>query len=110
MLFFRANHVRRCMSVSKKCHRLSIIFFVILVISLAAYTLIAFLPHGHNSRGTDCAVCNMVEFHRGILLGIALFAIVRLLPEFVRILSVTCEHILSYRDTTPVGLKVKLSN
>ena len=90
--------------------RLKTILFVILVISLSAYTLIAFLPHGHEGSERNCAVCNMAEFSRYILLGIALLAVVRLLPELICMRSFACEHVLSYRDTTPVGLKVKLSN
>ncbi len=80
------------------------------VVLIIAYASAVFLPHTHDISKTDCAVCVLIEILRELLLGMALIAgIPRLIkcnlhePNFYF-------NILSRREITPVGLKVKLSD
>lgn len=86
------------------------IFSVMITILLVAYTLVAYLPHGHDCVDSDCIICNMADSGKDILMGAALLFIMQLLPLVTFILPAIHKRIVSLFDGTPVGLKVKLSD
>ena len=94
----------------KHYRKIGTILFVIVSILLVAYAFVAYLPHGHECLEANCAVCNLIDVYRGILFGVTLLVAVSLLSNHIFILFVMRLHIASFSDSTPVGLKVKLSN
>ena len=89
---------------------LKIALSVMIIVVLLAYAFIAYMPHGHESVDSDCAICNMVDSRDDILMGAALLAMAQLLPLLVFLLPCSHERIVSLCESTPVGLKVKLSD
>lgn len=77
---------------------------------ILACALIVFLPHSHECVEMDCSVCAVIESSRKILLLLALSASFCHLAKIQFVLIDTHPRILSVRDGTPVGLKVKLSD
>lgn len=80
------------------------------VVLIIAYASVVFLPHSHENAETDCVACVLIESSKKLLMGIAL------LTGIYRIIN--CEfvifdlhfRIISAREISPVGLKVKLSD
>ena len=83
---------------------------IILIALLVTYALIVYLPHGHDCLETDCAVCNIINSSKDILFCASLLATLQLLPRIISILPALHERIILFREETPVGLKVKLSD
>ena len=79
------------------------------ILLILSYAAIAFVPHAHECRNTDCALCEMIDLSDEILISLSLAALFSQLAAFSRLF---CAHtyIPSPREVTPVGLKVKLSN
>ena len=90
--------------------RLKIALSVIIIVVLVAYAFIAYLPHGHECIDADCVICNMVDSRNDILINSALLSMAQLLPLLIFLLSCSHERIVSLYESTPVGLKVKLSD
>ena len=86
------------------------IVVILCIIIIIAYTSIVFLPHIHDCVGPDCTVCALIETSRNSLIGLALLAVVYLLPNIVFTISSSYKSILSGNQGTPVALKVKLSD
>ena len=86
------------------------IISVLVIILLVSYSLISYLPHAHEHLETDCAVCNMIDFSKEILIGIALLSIAQILPTILFRLPAAHERVILFCEGTPVGLKVKLSD
>lgn len=82
----------------------------LVIISLVACALIISFPHGHECLGLDCAVCNVMDSSRDILLVIVLLSIAQFLLGILFVFSFARERITLFSEKTPVGLKVKLSN
>ena len=83
---------------------------ILCVLVILAYASIVFLPHTHECAGVDCSVCAIIETSRNLLLGAALSAALCQLPCFPLVIPNTHFYIESVRDSTPVALKVKLSD
>ena len=79
---------------------------IFLILSFAA---IAFVPHAHECRNTDCALCEMIDLSDEILISLLLAALLSRLTAFWRVLC-AYTYLPSDREVTPVGRKVKLSN
>ena len=90
--------------------RLRIALSIIIIVMLMAYAFIACMPHGHECVGADCAICNMIDSQNDILMSAALLSAAQLLPLLIFLLTFSHERIVSLYDSTPVGLKVKLSD
>lgn len=90
--------------------RLKFVLSVIIITLLVACAFIACLPHGHECIDSECAVCNMADSVRSILLGAALAVLSRLLLRPILILPSVHGRIIFLGQGTPVGLKVKLSD
>ena len=80
------------------------------IVLIFAYASMLFLSHSIECFDADCAVCTMLETSRRILVALAFFAVICLMVKTRFFISFDHFHILSYRDGTPVGLKVKLSD
>ena len=83
---------------------------ILMSVLIFVYAFIALLPHSHKCVEADCSICGIIESSRKILLGIALSAGCFQLVKLLFVLLYTNSDILSVRDSTPVGLKVKLSD
>ena len=94
----------------KQSKYLKMLIVTLCVILILAYAFIMFLPHFHECIGFDCAICNLIRSSRNILIGTALSASFFRLTKFTFVILNTQPDALSYRDATPVGLKVKLSD
>ena len=80
------------------------------VVLILAYAVLAFLPHTHACAQLDCAACVLVQILRATASALAVAAS---LCAFVPLLPVAVDARLaplSARESSPVGLKVKLSN
>ena len=86
------------------------ILALLCVFLILAYALVVFLPHTHCCCDISCAACNVIESCQKILYNILLFAVIYPILKFIYFIERICYRILSVRDQTPVGLKVKLSN
>jgi len=82
----------------------------ILCIIIIACASIVFLPHIHDCVDPDCTVCALIETSCNTLIGLALIAVVYLLPNIVFTISNSYKSIPSGNKGTPVALKVKLSD
>ena len=89
---------------------LKITLSVIIIVVLLAYAFIAYMPHGHECVDADCVICNMVDARNDFLMGAALLSMAQLLPLLIFLLSFSHGRIVSLHESTPVGLKVKLSD
>ena len=80
------------------------------VVLILSYVSVLFFSHSMECFDTDCAICTMIEASRRMLLALVLFAVTGLTLTVKH--SVFAVHFssVSYRERTPVGLKVKLSN
>lgn len=78
------------------------------VIFLLAYISVAFFPHAH-SHQNDCALCTILHSSREILGALLLCAFV-FLAAADRVTFHKSARLCQLRDTTPVSLKVKLSD
>ena len=88
---------------------LNIMIAVLTVTLIIAYAFIVFFPHSHECVETDGPLCAVRALSQSILLGVALaFGGCQLTKISFVILGYN--DVLSIRDGTPVGLKVKLSN
>ena len=96
--------------MQKNYKRLKIALSIIIIVMILAYAFIACMPHGHECVGADCAICNMLDSQNDILMGATLLSIIQLLPLLMFLLSFSHERIVSLCESTPVGLKVKLSD
>ena len=96
------------MSKQKKYVRMAVaLLCVILVLSYAGTV---FLPYSHGVCDSDCIVCARIErIGRILAVMVCCVAIYHLLDRERRI-SCVFDFILQVCNTTPVGLKVKLSN
>ena len=90
--------------------RLKIALSVIVIVVLVTYAFIACIPHGHECVDADCVICNLMDSRNDILMGTALLSMVQPLPSLIFLLSFSHERIVSLYESTPVGLKVKLSD
>ena len=89
---------------------LKIALSVMIIVVLVAYALIAYTPNGHRCVGADCVICNMVDSRNNMLIHAALLSMAQLLPLLMCLLPLSRERIVSFCESTPVGLKVKLSD
>ena len=89
--------------------RLKISLSVIIIVVLVAFAFIAYMPHGHGGVDEDCVICNFVDSRNNALMGAALLSLTQLLPH-LSFLSFSLKRILSLYESTPVGLRVKLSD
>ena len=96
--------------MQKSYRWLKTVFAVIVVALLVAYAFISFLPHGHGRMDSDCAVCNMADSSREILLAVVLLFMAWLLPKSPFISCGARERVMTLVEGTPVELKVKLSH
>ena len=92
---------------NKALKRIIAVFCVIFILACAS---IVFLPHQHECLDTECVVCTMLETSRDMLTGLAPFVAVYPTTIITFVISGALLRILSVRDGTPVGLKVKLSD
>ncbi len=83
---------------------------VLCVVLIVAYASVVFLPHSHDSVDTDCAACLIIESTLELLYLAVLILAVGWLPQSFIYNPKPYIHILSGRESTPVGRKVKLSD
>ena len=86
------------------------IVVILCIIIIIAYTSVVFLPHIHDCVGPDCTVCTLIETSRNSLIGLALIAVVYQFANIVFTISSSYKSIPSGNQSTPVALKVKLSD
>ena len=86
------------------------IIAAICILSVAVCASIAFIPHSHECVDSECYACTLIENSRNTLLVATVICAIALLNIFDFIIANMHAQILSYRDATLVGLKVKLSN
>lgn len=98
------------MPQNKKTKNAIAVLCVICVVLTLAYSFVVFLPHAHECIGAGCTVCAMVEITRKIFVFILLSSTLHLLTRVLISAPGAVFRILSWRDNTPVGLKVKLSD
>ena len=96
--------------MQKDYKRLRITLSVLIIVVLVAYAFIADMPHGHECADADCVICNLADSRNDFLLNAALLSMAQLLPLLVFLLPCSHERIVSLCESTPVGLKVKLSD
>ena len=96
--------------MQKDYKRLKITLSVLIIVVLLAYAFIAYMPHGHECADADCVICNLADSRNDFLLNAALLSMAQLLPLLIFLLSCSHERIVSLCESTPVGLKVKLSD
>ena len=78
------------------------------IITILLSTLLA-LPHEHSCMDTDCITCAILETFRAGMIWVVLS--VCLYPFLIIIFHTITHHTpLSRRESTPVGLKVKISD
>ena len=92
----------------KDKNKLRRLLSILIIVLLVAYAMIVYWPHGHDCLEADCAVCNMIDSTKDILIGASLLAIAQMLPRIIFILPALRERIVLFSEGTPVGLKVKL--
>ena len=80
------------------------------VILILAYACTVFLPYSHGVCDSDCSVCARIERIGRILVAIVFCAAIYHLIDRERIISHAFCSMIQVCKTTPVGLKVKLSN
>ena len=90
--------------------RLKLAISVIIIVMLLLYAFIAYIPNGHECVDADCVICNMVDSSNRILMGAAFLSMTHLCPLLTFLVFFSRERIVSLCDSTPVGLKVKLSD
>ena len=79
------------------------------IMFLLAYIFAAFFPHAHHDGDRDCALCAVLQSSRELWIALALCAFLSLaVIEFT--LTHRRERLCPLRETTLVGLKVKLSD
>ena len=96
--------------MQKDYKRLKITLSVLIIVVLVAYAFIADMPHGHECADADCVICNLADSRNDFLLNAALLSMAQLLPLLVFLLPCSHKRIVSLCESTPVGLKVKLSD
>ena len=64
----------------------------------------------HDCARPDCTVCTLIETSRNSLIGLALIAVVYQFANIVFTISSSYKSIPSGNQSTPVALKVKLSD
>ena len=80
------------------------------ILLILACVFLVFLPHDHECVETDCSICSMRETLRNMLSWIELTTVVGSILQLSVILFCASACVLSVRDGTPVGRKVKLSD
>ena len=96
--------------MQKDYKRLKITLLILIIVVLVAYAFIAYMPHGHECADVDCVICNLADSRNDFLLNAALLSMAQLLPLLVFLLPCSHKRIVSLCESTPVGLKVKLSD
>ena len=96
--------------MEKDYKSLKIVFMLIVVALLVAYAFIAYVPHSHECVDADCVICNLLDLRNDILPSAALLSIAQLLPLLMFLLPLSHERIVPLCESTPVELKVKLSD
>ena len=86
--------------------RMAFLCFVLIF----AYASMLFFSHVTECFDTDCAVCTVIETSRRMMIVWTFFAVIYLTVKILSFIFANHSHILSCRDSTPVGLKVKLSD
>ncbi len=94
----------------KKKRHLKKVLVALCVILIMAYAFIVFLPHSHEFCDMDCTVCAMIESFKEILVSLLACAVVWQFLHFRHVITNVSLDAVFSRDTTPVGLKVKLSD
>ena len=90
-----------------KC--LTVMAVILTVILILAYAIILLLPCSHECVEADCSICAIIETSCKILIGIILSASFgQLTKKLFTFLHTHAGCLLAF-DSTPVGLKVKLS-
>ena len=87
-------------------HRFAALLTLLLIL---AYISVAFFPHVHPHGDADCALCVILQSSRELLSTPVLCAVLALAITTLAFARAR-ERIAAMRDTTPVGLKVKLSD
>lgn len=83
---------------------------VLATLLILACVFLVFLPHSHECVETDCSICSMREILRNMLSWIELTSVVGFISKISVVLLCISACVLSVRDGTPVGRKVKLSD
>ncbi len=93
----------RCDAIKRLCA-------VLCVVLIVACASVVFLPHSHDNVNTDCAACLIIKSTLELLSFAALIMTVGWMIQFFIFNHKLYIHIFSGRESTPVGLKVKLSD
>ena len=91
------NRLKRCIAL-------------LCIIIIIVYASLMFFLHSHECLDADCSICALVETSRGKLIGSALIAIGFQLTTIAFLISREYKVKPLGGDTTPVALKVKLSD
>ena len=83
---------------------------VLCVVLIVAYASVVFLPHSHDSVDSDCVACLIIQSSVELFLGAALLPAIGWMFKYFIFNYKPYIHISSGRESTPVGLKVKLSD
>ena len=96
--------------MKKDYNRLKIALLVIVIALLVTYAFIAYMPHGHKCIESDCFICNMISSKDKLIINVSLLHVTNPLLLIILILLAAHERIVALCESTPVGLKVKLSD
>ena len=89
---------------------IKIITLILITVFILAYSLTVIIPHSHDCPNTDCTICNVAEKSRDLLLGAALASAFLQVTNFILTNRLSDLSILPVHKSTPIKLKVKLSN
>ena len=98
------------MSVKRAHKRQLTVLSVIILVTLVACALAAVVPHGHEGFDAECAICYIIDTIDNLLLVTALSAVIRLLSIWASTRFSAYERSVALGASTPVRLKVKLSD
>ena len=82
----------------------------ICAILILSYAFIIFLSHSHTCSDTTCEICFLANATKGALLFLLLLCSIYGVSHLYSVAPCSDAYRLSYRENTPVGQKVKLSN
>ena len=91
-------------------NRLRITLLIIVIALLVTYAFIAYIPHGHDCIDSDCFICNMINAKDKLLSNASLLSVINPLLLIIFMLPAARKRIVALCESTPVGLKVKISD
>lgn len=93
-----------------KQKKLNTAIAVLCVVLILSGTFVIFLGHSHGPCDSDCTICALIESSKEFFASLVCCSAIWQVLHFGYSLTASCCCNLSKHNTTPVGLKVKLSD